>query len=174
MTTVNVEARVASPIGTLRLIANASGLIGLYMPRHVREPAASELATDEPCEPSHPVLRETAKQLAEYFAGTRQVFDLPLAASGTEFQRRVWQALCTIDFGRTWSYAELARAIDQPNASRAVGAANGRNPISIVVPCHRVIGSNGSLTGYGGGEWNKRWLLDHEAVVAGRALPFAR
>lgn len=170
-----VEARVSSPIGTLRLIANHAGLIGLYMPRHVREPAPSELEVHEPdSQPTHPVLRETAKQLAEYFAGSRREFDLPLAATGTEFQQRVWQTLCTIGFADTWSYGDLARVIGQPNASRAVGAANGRNPISIVVPCHRVIGSNGSLTGYGGGEWNKRWLLDHEAVVAGRALRFAK
>jgi methylated-DNA-[protein]-cysteine S-methyltransferase len=170
-----VEARVASPIGTLRLIADRDHLIGLYMPRHVREPAPSELESHEPeSEPSDPVLRETAKQLTEYFAGTRREFDLPLAATGTEFQQRVWQVLRTIDFADTWSYGELARSIGQPSASRAVGAANGRNPISIVVPCHRVIGSNGSLTGYGGGEWNKRWLLDHEAVVAGRALHFAK
>ncbi len=171
-----VEARIASPIGTLRLIASPAGLIGVYMPRHVREPAASELESSELelVEPEHSVLRETAKQLGEYFAGTRREFDLPLAATGTEFQRRVWQTLSTIEFGVTWSYGELARAIDQPNASRAVGGANGRNPISIIVPCHRVIGSKGSLTGYGGGEWNKRWLLDHEAAVAGRALCFPR
>lgn len=169
-----VEARVASPLGTLRLIANHAGLIGLYMPRHVREPVGPDPLEPDASEPEHPVLRETAKQLAEYFAGTRRDFELPLAATGTEFQQRVWQALMAIPFADTWSYGQLARAIDQPNASRAVGAANGRNPISIVVPCHRVIGSDGSLTGYGGGERNKRLLLDHEATTAGRALPFAR
>ena len=165
-----IEHRVESPLGTLRLIANHAGLVGLYMPRHVREPVGPDPLEADASTPEHPVLREAAKQLAEYFAGTRRDFDLPLAPTGTEFQRRVWRALQTIEFAATWSYGELARAIDQPSASRAVGAANGRNPISIVVPCHRVIGSDGSLTGYGGGERNKRWLLDHEAVVAGRAL----
>jgi len=165
-----VEARVSSPIGILRLIANEAGLIGLYMARHVREPAPSELEVVELEPPSHPILREAATQLAEYFAGTRRAFSVPLAASGTEFQLRVWRALGEIGYGETCSYGQLAQAIGQPSASRAVGAANGRNPISIVVPCHRVIGSDGSLTGYGGGEWNKRWLLDHESVVAGRTL----
>jgi methylated-DNA-[protein]-cysteine S-methyltransferase len=169
-----VEARVSSPIGTLRLIADDAGLIGLYMPHHVREPAPGELDTPESelLIPKHPVLRETAKQLAEYFAGTRQEFDVPLAATGTEFQKKVWRGLCTIAFAETYSYGQLARAIGQPTASRAVGAANGRNPISIIVPCHRVIGSDGSMVGFGGGEWNKRFLLGHEARVGGRQLRF--
>jgi methylated-DNA-[protein]-cysteine S-methyltransferase len=122
--------------------------------------------------PDHPILSVAAKQLREYFAGERRVFELPLAAEGTEFQQRVWQALMALEFGQTCSYGELARAIGQPSSSRAVGAANGRNPLSIVVPCHRVIGSDGSLTGYGGGEANKRWLLEHEAKLS--APLFAR
>lgn len=106
---------------------------------------------------------EATQQLREYFAGERRSFELALAPRGTEFQRRVWQALREIPHGRTRSYGEIAEAIGQPTASRAVGAANGRNPISIVVPCHRVIGASGALTGYGGGMERKRWLLNHEA-----------
>jgi methylated-DNA-[protein]-cysteine S-methyltransferase len=113
-----------------------------------------------------PILARAATQLAEYFAGTRRTFDLPLAAAGTAFQQRVWQVLTTIPFGATWSYGELARAIGNPAASRAVGAANGKNPIGIIVPCHRVIGSNGTLTGYAGGLDMKQALLAHERRLA--------
>ncbi|MDX2092832.1 MAG: methylated-DNA--[protein]-cysteine S-methyltransferase [Kofleriaceae bacterium] len=113
-----------------------------------------------------PVLKTTAKQLGEYFRGDRFDFDLPLAMEGTSFQQRVWQELAKIPFAATWSYGQLAKAIGKPSASRAVGAANGRNPISIIVPCHRVIGANGSLTGYGGGMKAKQWLLAHERRYA--------
>ena len=106
--------------------------------------------------------RQALGQLAEYFAGSRQDFDLPLRPQGTAFQQTVWQALLDIPYGTTESYGELARRIGQPTASRAVGLANGRNPISIVIPCHRVVGANGSLTGYGGGIERKRTLLDLE------------
>ena len=106
---------------------------------------------------------EATRQLREYFDGERRSFELPLAARGTDFQRRVWSELKKIPHGRTRSYGEIAEAIGQPTASRAVGAANGRNPISIVVPCHRVIGASGALTGYAGGMDRKRWLLNHEA-----------
>jgi methylated-DNA-[protein]-cysteine S-methyltransferase len=156
------EARIDSPLGPLRLLADERGLRGLYMQRHQGEP----LASGSEDTPEHPILRMATQQLREYFAGDRRVFELPLAAEGTEFQQRVWQALMALEFGQTCSYGELARAIGQPSASRAVGAANGRNPLSIVVPCHRVIGSDGSLTGYGGGETNKRWLLEHEARLS--------
>jgi methylated-DNA-[protein]-cysteine S-methyltransferase len=149
-----------SPFGVLRLFADGDELCGLHLPNS-EEPDAPEKAT--------PVLRETAKQLAEYFAGKRLDFDLPLAPRGTGFQERVWRALTRIPFGVTWSYGELARAIGRPSASRAVGAANGANPIAIIVPCHRVIGANGTLTGYGGGLPTKRWLLAHEAKFAPRA-----
>jgi methylated-DNA-[protein]-cysteine S-methyltransferase len=159
---MNAETRIDSPLGPLRLLADQHGLCGIYMQRHQGEPLASG-ATDTP---DHPILLAATAQLREYFAGQRRVFDLPLAATGTEFQQRVWQALMALEFGQTCSYGELARAIGQPSASRAVGAANGRNPLSIVVPCHRVIGSDGSLTGYGGGEANKRWLLEHEGRTA--------
>ncbi len=107
-------------------------------------------------------LKQPRAQLQAYFAGELRAFELPLAAAGTVFQQRVWRALCDISYGETISYRKLAQRIGQPSASRAVGLANGKNPISIVVPCHRVIGMNGSLTGYGGGLQRKRWLLAHE------------
>jgi len=113
------------------------------------------------------LLPELRRQLAEYFAGTRRAFALPLAPAGTEFERRVWQALGAIPYGETRSYAEVAQAIGRPAACRAVGRANGRNPIAIVIPCHRVIGSDGSLTGYGGGLDLKRFLLDLEGGPGG-------
>jgi methylated-DNA-[protein]-cysteine S-methyltransferase len=116
------------------------------------------------------VLERTAAQLAAYFAGELTTFDLPLAAPGTAFQRRVWQALVEIPFGEARSYGEVARAIGHPTASRAVGAANGKNPLAIVVPCHRVIGAGGQLTGYAGGLPIKRWLLDHERRHGARQL----
>ncbi len=108
------------------------------------------------------MLVETARQLGEYFAGERRVFDLPLGPDGTGFQRLVWRALGTIPFGETRAYGTIAHAIGRPSASRAVGAANGKNPISIIVPCHRVIGASGALTGYAGGVAAKEWLLGHE------------
>lgn len=118
---------------------------------------------------SSPLMRETVRQLRLYFAGELQIFDLPLELVGTEFQKKVWAALVTIPYGETRSYSEIAVQIGAPRAVRAVGAANGRNPIPIVVPCHRVIGASGSLVGFGGGlEW-KRLLLDLEAKHAGRS-----
>jgi methylated-DNA-[protein]-cysteine S-methyltransferase len=116
------------------------------------------------------VLALAARQLAEYFAGDRRVFELPLAHAGTQFQQLVWRALVAIPFGETRSYGEIARAIGRPAASRAVGAANGKNPFAIVVPCHRVIGASGELTGYAGGMAAKRWLLAHEGRAADRQL----
>ena len=115
----------------------------------------------------HPVLDAALAQLSEYFAGQRFEFDLPLRPRGTPFQQRVWQGLCQIPYGATWSYGKLAAAVGNANGSRAVGAANGRNPISIIVPCHRVIGANGRMVGYGGGLAAKRWLLEHEAHKRG-------
>lgn len=123
-------------------------------------------------EPDEAALRFAAGQLDAFFAGRLRAFDLPLAPRGTAFQLSVWNALLEIPYAETTSYGELARLIGRPAASRAVGAANGANPIPIVIPCHRVIGSNRSLTGFGGGLPVKRWLLDHEARVAGRVLPF--
>jgi methylated-DNA-[protein]-cysteine S-methyltransferase len=112
------------------------------------------------------VLAEACAQLGDYFAGTRLRFDLPLAPAGTEFQRRVWEALCAVPFGETSTYGRIARALGEPQAVRAVGAANGRNPLAIVVPCHRVVGADGSLTGYAGGLDRKRFLLALEEPAA--------
>jgi methylated-DNA-[protein]-cysteine S-methyltransferase len=144
-----------SPVGPLTLISNGDALqhVEFENPRYAYTPAPA--GKDK-------ILDETRRQLDKYFAGKLRAFDLPLAPQGTEFQKRVWQALLTIPYGATRSYGQQAAAIGQPNASRAVGLANGRNPISIIVPCHRVIGSNGSLTGYGGGMDRKKFLLDLE------------
>ncbi len=145
--------RLPSPLGDLTICADALGITAVAFPEE-SQPAA---------EPNpNALVRRAAEQLAAYFAGRRTRFDLPLNAAGTAFQRRVWQALCTVPFGETASYGEIAAALGNPRASRAVGLANGRNPIAILVPCHRIIGSDGSLTGYGGGLDRKRWLLDHE------------
>jgi methylated-DNA-[protein]-cysteine S-methyltransferase len=149
-----------SPLGTLRLYASPDELVALSLPDRPG-PLAVQGRSD--------VLARAAEQLAEYFAGRRQTFDLPLAPRGTEFQMMVWNALIEIPYGETRSYGEIASAVGRPSASRAVGAANGRNPIAIIMPCHRVIGSNGDLTGYGGGMAAKRWLLEHECPS--RAVP---
>ena len=144
---------IDSPLGPLRLVADEAALAGVYLPAQAA-PAASPGAT--------PVLARAAAQLAEYFAGARRDFDVPLAPRGTEFQARVWRELTHIPYGETRSYGELARALGRPSASRAVGAANGKNPISILVPCHRVIAGSGALTGYAGGLEAKRCLLAQE------------
>jgi methylated-DNA-[protein]-cysteine S-methyltransferase len=144
---------IASPLGPLRLYGDGDELTGVYM---------TDQAPPEAREGSSRVLEDTARQLAEYFAGERRTFDLPLAPRGTGFQQIVWRALTRISYAETASYGELARSIGRPSASRAVGAANGRNPISIIVPCHRVVGADGTLTGYAGGLPAKRWLLAHE------------
>jgi methylated-DNA-[protein]-cysteine S-methyltransferase len=147
-------ARVASPLGPLLLAADAQGLrrIEFFGGKRAPPAPASGSAFD-------PVLEETIRQLAAYFAGRLEIFDLPLAPEGTRFQRNVWRHLGEIPYGQTISYGELACRIGNPRASRAVGLANGSNPIVIVIPCHRVIGSNGKLTGYGGGLPIKEKLL---------------
>lgn len=148
--------RIPSPVGPLLLTANDAALTGIYFDgRHPR----AALGDDAQEYAAQPVLKETARQLKEYFAGRRRDFDLPLAPEGTPFQRSVWGALRAIPYGETQSYGAVARRIGRPRAVRAVGAANGANPLSIVVPCHRVIGADGSLTGYGGGLARKRKLL---------------
>ena len=152
--------QISSPVGVLHLAASDAALLAVVWRRH----STPQLPFDSaPERPEHPVLAETIRQLHQYFAGRRLNFDLPLEFRGTDFQRRAWQALLTIPFGETRSYAQMARHIGSPAAVRAVGAANGRNPISIIAPCHRVIGSNGELTGFGGGMEAKAWLLAHEA-----------
>jgi len=146
-----------SPIGRLSLFATNDALVGLYLEEHRHAPVLE--ARDGA---GHPILERTRAQLVEYFAGRRQSFDLPLAPRGTEQQESVWQALRDIPFGKTRSYGELAAHLGRPRAARAIGSANGRNPISIVIPCHRVIGADGALTGYAGGTARKQWLLHHE------------
>lgn len=139
-------------LGVVRIHASADGITGIEFVE----------AADAPVRPN--ALTERAReQLAEYFAGTRHDFDLPLSPTGTDFQQRVWAALATIPFGETRNYAEIAEQLRCKGGQRAVGAANGRNPLAIVVPCHRVIGSDGRLTGYAGGLGRKQWLLAHEA-----------
>ena len=154
-----VTRTVSSPVGRLTLIASDKGLAAILWenddPDRVRLLPRVE-------DPSHPVLVETARQLAAYFAGRLQRFSVPLDFHGTPFQTSVWEALLTIPFGETRSYGEIARQIGRPTAFRAVGAANGRNPISIIAPCHRVIGSTGDLTGFAGGLAAKQLLLGIE------------
>ncbi|AEG48734.1 methylated-DNA/protein-cysteine methyltransferase [Sphingobium chlorophenolicum L-1] len=150
---------MASPVGELTLLASERGLAAVLWedddPGRVRlEPRVKG--------GHHPLLDAAGRQLCEYFAGQRQAFDLPLDFKGTDFQKRVWAALLTIPYGETRSYADIARQIGKPSACRAVGAANGRNPISIVAPCHRVVGANGALTGFAGGLNAKRYLLELE------------
>lgn len=152
------HARIGSPIGEILLVADGDALCGLYMQLETGWLPRIELGPRD-----DGGLPEVRRQLAEYFAGARREFDLELKMEGTDFQRRVWEALLEIPFGETRSYGQQARRIGLPDAARAVGAANGQNAISIIVPCHRVIGANGALTGYGGGVERKRWLLAHEA-----------
>jgi methylated-DNA-[protein]-cysteine S-methyltransferase len=151
-------ATMPSPIGELLLTREGDALTRLLM---------SPFDIDDAWQRDDGALRPFVSQLKDYFAGRRREFDLALAPAGTEFQRRVWAALCEIPYGETWSYLELATQIGNPKACRAVGLANGRNPIAVVVPCHRVIGANGSLTGYGGGMERKRVLLDLERASVG-------
>jgi methylated-DNA-[protein]-cysteine S-methyltransferase len=155
-----------SPIGRLLLTSDGTALTGLYMEPSEEWKSIDSGAEGWPRDAAAEPLRDAVRQLEEYFAGERRTFDLPLRPQGTAFQRRVWEALVEIPYGRTSSYGELARRIDNPGAARAVGLANNRNPLSIVVPCHRVIGADGSLTGYGGGLERKRWLLEHEGLHA--------
>ena len=151
---------IASPVGELTLIASDDGLVAVLWeddaPDRVRLGTLSDT-------PDHPHLTQAERELGDYFAGRRTTFSVPLDMRGTDFQRSVWRALLTIPFGETRSYADIAAQIGRPTATRAVGAANGRNPISIIAPCHRVIGSNGSLTGFAGGLKAKEYLLGLES-----------
>lgn len=159
---------IDSPIGPLTLVRTGGVLSGIYLAEHRHMPDPSTFG---------PRVKngfdDAITQLTEYFDGRRTEFTLSLAARGTPFQRQVWDTLRTIPYGHTWSYTELAAAVGRPTAVRAVAAANGRNPISIVVPCHRVVGSDGTLTGYAGGLARKRFLLDREARTAGEAADTA-
>lgn len=153
------QALVDTPLGPVCIARTASGLAGLWFEGQKHHPGALRA----PQQPDDPLLRKAAVQLRRYFAGDTRAFDLPLDLQGTAFQRAVWEALLRIPAGRTCSYGELARAIGRPRAVRAVGAAVGRNPASLVVPCHRVLGQDGSLTGYAGGVQRKQSLLQLEA-----------
>jgi methylated-DNA-[protein]-cysteine S-methyltransferase len=177
-----------SPLGPLTLVASDRGLRAVMWPdERLEDEAVDDPSLDEPSEarqiddaiggelvdePSHPVLVTAVSQLEEYFAGRRTEFDLPLDLVGTNFQLACWISLADIPYGETRTYGEQALSVGRPTATRAVGAANGRNPVSIVLPCHRVIGADGSLTGFGGGLGAKRWLLDHERSRVEPGLPF--
>jgi methylated-DNA-[protein]-cysteine S-methyltransferase len=152
---VKTKTVIDSPVGPLTLVAEDGLLAGVYLQQHRHAPSLDLPLADAP--------GQVVEQLEAYFTGELRAFDVPLVVGGTGFQREVWAALATIPYGETWSYAKLAAEIGRPRAVRAVGLANGRNPVSIVVPCHRVVGADGSLTGYGGGLAAKQWLLDHEA-----------
>ena len=146
-----------TPIGMLKIAVDANGLRYVLFECNKHEPSNGiEWKKDRS------LTNEARQQLLQYFSGERKEFELEISLAGTEFQRRTWQMLASIPYGQTWSYAELAKRVESPKAVRAVGAANGRNPLPIVLPCHRVIGSNGSLIGFGGGLPIKKWLLEHE------------
>ena len=166
MNTTHYRTTMTSPIGELTLLANDDGLVAIDWSddagHHTAGPDG-DVADVGPGD--HPVLRRSVDQLEEYFAGNRTTFDVPLAALGTDFQHQAWDALVEIPFGETVSYGEQAALLGDRNKARAVGAANGKNPIPIIVPCHRVVGSNGHLTGFAGGLDTKAWLLDHELRV---------
>ena len=150
--------RLATPVGELLLTASNDALTGVWFsPFKVRK---EWIAGDR-----HPILVRASEQLTEYFAGTRTTFDLPLDPVGSAFEQSVWDLLRAIPYGTTTSYGDLARRLGDVKQSRAVGAANGKNPIPIIVPCHRVVGVNGDLTGFGGGLDRKRWLLEHEGAL---------
>ncbi len=159
-----------SPVGALTVVATDDGLRAILWSDD--DPERVRLA-DSVDDPTHPVIAQAVSQLREYFAGDRTEFDVPLDPVGTEFQRAAWDALRTIDYGTTVSYGEQAHRMGDRRKARAVGAANGRNPISIIVPCHRVVGANGALTGFAGGIDTKAWLLAHEQRNTSqvRALP---
>jgi methylated-DNA-[protein]-cysteine S-methyltransferase len=161
-----VYKTMKSPVGELKLVGSDHGLAAILWendtPRRVRLTVVGE-------DKKHPILVETERQLGEYFAGKRKIFSIKLDFVGTEFQNKVWRALLAIPFGETRSYGEIARQLGSPKATRAVGAANGKNPISIIAPCHRVIGASGELTGFAGGLKTKAFLLKLEGGVEARA-----
>lgn len=159
MTTSTTHTVVDSPCGPLTLVARNGVLAGLYMTEQRHRPSPETFGPRADL----PLFDGVAEQLGAYFAGDRTAFDVELRLDGTPFQQRVWAALQDIPYGQTVSYGELAEALGRPTASRAVGLANGKNPVSIIVPCHRVIGANGGLTGYGGGLERKQWLLGFES-----------
>jgi len=158
-----------SPVGELTVVASDAGIRAILWDADGEDVRTRHAASPAVERADHPILVVAVAQLREYFAGERREFDLPIDVVGTDFQRSAWRALQTIPFGATVSYGEQARRLGNPKAVRAVGAANGRNPVSIVVPCHRVVGSDGSLTGFAAGVDAKAWLLDHERAVLAQA-----
>lgn len=152
------QTRIDSPLGTILIARTEKGLAGLWFDEQKWHPGV----IDAPWADNDPLLKKAAKQVAEYFSGMRKCFDLPLDLQGTQFQQGVWKALCCIESGSTKTYGDIAREAGSPTAVRAVGAAVGRNPLSVIVPCHRVLGGNGRLTGYAGGLDRKRALLELE------------
>jgi AraC family transcriptional regulator of adaptative response/methylated-DNA-[protein]-cysteine methyltransferase len=170
--TLLVASWIDTPLGPMLAVASDEGLELLeFVDRRALERELTRLRRrlGHAIVPGdHAILTQTSSQIEEYFSGARRRFDLPLRQRGSDFQLRVWRALCDIPFGETRSYTDIARQVRSPGAVRAVGMANGQNQIAIVVPCHRVIRSDGSLCGYGGGRWRKQWLLDHERGARGR------
>lgn len=158
---MNYYTVMESPIDPLLLTSDGEFLTGLYMEKEAQK-LLSGMKDDWQQDENAVPFKETIAQLYAYFTGELHEFDLPLKATGTPFQEMVWQALTSIPYGKTVSYKDIAEHVHLPKAARAVGMANGRNPISIIIPCHRVIGANGKLTGYGGGIHRKEWLLGHE------------
>jgi len=163
------RCEIESPVGTLTLFADEHGLSRILFEGEVLDDTGAEV-TEVVDAPDDPVLTEAVRQLEEYFAGSRDHFELPLHLEGNNFEREAWRALAAIPYGETISYGDQAAYIGRPGAFRAVGGANGRNPLPIVLPCHRVVGADGSLVGFGGGLAVKQWLLDHERGVP--QLPF--
>jgi methylated-DNA-[protein]-cysteine S-methyltransferase len=162
------STRISTPVGELLLTASDTALTGVYFPTSRRGPPPTQRADwieDDGRGPAGEILARTRQQLSEYFDGSRTTFELPLEALGSAFEHRVWNAVRAIPYGVTTSYGELARRLGDVTATRAVGAANGKNPIPIIVPCHRVVGAKGDLTGFGGGLDRKRWLLEHEGIL---------
>ena len=154
--TTTLWCRRETPLGTVRIAARGGALVGIWFDGQKYDAEAGEQWRESPRDP---LLREAAKQLDDYFAGRRRRFDLALAPDGTPFQRKVWRAIAAVPAGETITYGELAKRVGSPSAVRAAGAATGRNPLSIVVPCHRILGAGGALTGYAGGLERKRALL---------------
>lgn len=157
--THTIQTQIDSPLDNVIIQATDKGIsyVGFYPPAHYREINIEQV--------TNPHIIECAKQLEQYFNKQRQSFSLTLDTQGTQFQQAVWQALMAVPFGQTQSYSDIAVALNNPKAVRAVGAANGKNPISIIVPCHRIIGASGKLTGYAGGLKRKEWLLKHEGIL---------
>lgn len=157
------RAHLQAPFGVLTVVASDDGLRFVMFDNDAHPKSLADMTVVD--DATHPVVATAVAQLDEYLQGTRTVFDLPLDLRGTEFQVQAWNSLAKIPFGSTASYAQQAASIGRPTATRAIGAANGRNPVAVVLPCHRIVGADGSLTGFGGGLPVKKWLLDHEMTV---------